>query len=75
MNKCITVIKHFITLVFISVCGYEVSHVITKWINKESFQGEVDIFRRFLGTKPQVYVYFLFLRINICLVWITSEKD
>ena len=44
MNKFITVIKHFITLVFIAVCGYEVSHVITKWVNKESFQGEVDFF-------------------------------
>lgn len=41
MNKCIAVFKYFVTLIFILVCAYEVSHVITKWINKESFQGKI----------------------------------
>ena len=40
MKKCITIIKHVITLAFIALCAYEVSHVLTKWINKESFQGK-----------------------------------
>ena len=40
MEKCITIFKHFVTLVFTAICAYEVSHVITKWIKKESFQGK-----------------------------------
>ena len=43
MKNFITALKHLFTLLFILVCCWEVSHVFTKWINKESFQGKVKI--------------------------------
>ena len=46
MRKFITALKHFFTLVFILVCAWEVSHVFTKWINKESFQGTTVMYNR-----------------------------
>ena len=41
MKTCIAIFKHIVTLVFVAVCAYEVSHVITKWMDEDYFQGKI----------------------------------